>query len=160
MYLTEKPLDLFQPSINIDNVQAILSQSNLNLSSNAEKCKEFIKLHMNSNAGKNGPPNMSALMSFMNQKVGMPSGSKQCETGSESELNGNDVSSKTESSQRNRTTAIEAGIDLAKLYIDNKLMEFEQNLTRTINERFDEIERRQNEQFQMIVAMLQKTHRD
>lgn len=119
---------------------------------------------MSVNAPKSGPPNMTALMSFINQKIEMPSGSKNGfespdnKMASGSELNGNDVTAKPESTQRNRTTAIEAGIDLAKLYIDNKLMEFEQNLTRTINERFDEIERRQNEQFRLIMAMLQKTN--
>lgn len=174
-------LNFYQPSINIENVQAILSQSNQNLSSNAEKCKEFIKMHMNSNAGKNAPPNMAALMSFINQKIestteSILSASSECSSTSSSstiaDVDSNHLTTKTnsqhidnnnisadlnqsKSTTRNRTTAIEAGIDLAKLYIDNKLMNLEQNIMKTINKRFDDIEKRQNEQFQLIMGSLQ-----
>lgn len=166
MYLIEMQSNIFPPSINIDNVQSILSQSNQNLSSNAEKCKEFIKMHMKSNAGMNGPPNMAALMSFINHKIESTTKlivSPECSTSSSNinhlptsvseQTNNNNISE--ESNQFTSTTRIEAGIDMAKLYIDNKLINLEQNIMKTIDKRFDEMEKRQNEQFQLIMATLQ-----
>lgn len=162
MYLSEQPVNIFQPSVNIDNVSEYLSDSNRDLSENATKCKEFIQMHMNSNKST-GPPNMAALMSFINGKVE--------DKFSEIDAKITDeiiVTKPVENGEKNeqKTCAsagigslplgLETSIDLVKGYFDSKFHDIEVKLMNKIDEGFRELQKNQDDKFDQILTMLQK----
>lgn len=162
MYLTEKPINIFQPSINIGNVSEYLSDSNRDLSENASKCKEFIQMHMTTNKSS-GPPNMAALMSFINGKVEDKFSEVDANVTAESLVpktveNGENVEQKkcANLSIGSLPAGLESGIDLVRTYFDSKFRDIEDKLMNKIDERFRELQGKQDEKFNQILALLQK----
>jgi len=166
MYLTDKPINIFQPSVNIGNVSDYLSASNRDISENANKCKEFIQMHMNSNKS-NGPPNMAALMSFINGKVEDKLSEIDINVTEEIAAAGA-ASHKVENGETNEQNdcvnfsagplpfGLENSIDLVKTYFDSKFREIEDKLMNKIDERFRDLEKKQDEKFNQILGLLQK----
>lgn len=165
MYLTAKPINLFQPSVNIGHVSEYLSDSNRDLSENATKCKDFIQMHMSSNKAA-GPPNMAALMSFINGKVE----DKFSEIDAAASVNDENTvpkrdengASEERKSEGNVTgvgslpVGLESSIDLVRMYFDSKFHDIEAKLMKRMDDGFRELERKQDEKFQQILLMLQK----
>lgn len=163
MYLTDKPINIFQPSINIGNVSEYLSDSHRDLSENAIKCKEFMQMHMNANKSS-GPPNMAALMSFINgkfeekfsevdssiaQEVYVP---KTVDNGE----NGEQKKKCANPSMGALPLGLESSIDLVRTYFDSKFRDIEKKLMSKIDERFIELQTKQDEKFNQILTLLQK----
>ncbi|KAJ6637356.1 hypothetical protein Bhyg_10086 [Pseudolycoriella hygida] len=160
MYLTEKPINIFQPTVNIGNVSDYLSDSKRDLSENASKCKEFIQMHMNANKSS-GPPNMAALMSFINGKV--EDKFSQIDVNATEEIvastkieNGENSEQKTCANLTMDSLGLESSIDLVRTYFDSKFRDIEQKLLNKIDERFSELEKKQDEKFSQLLALLQK----
>lgn len=162
MYVTDKPINIFQPSINIGNVSEYLSDSNRDLSENASKCKEFIQMHMSANKSA-GPPNMAALMSFINGKVEdkfsdieaitpeepfVPQRSENGENGEQKKC--------ANPSMGSLPLGFESSIDLVKIYFDGKFRDIEKKLMNKIDERFTELLQKQDEKFNQILKLLEK----
>lgn len=149
MYLIEIPQNIVCPSIDFDHVQNMLSESNCNISENAEKCKEFIKMHMNSNQIIGGPPTIASLMSFVNSK--MYKLTKDTNVTSEQE---SEKESTEDTATFDETNGQSANINWIKVYIDAKVKEIENSILRKIDERFNSIEHTQNKQFEHILKLL------
>ncbi|KAG4075970.1 hypothetical protein HA402_003796 [Bradysia odoriphaga] len=161
-YMTEKPINIFQPSVNIGNVSEYLSDSNRDLSESASKCKEFIQMHMSANKSS-GPPNMAALMSFINGKVedkffGIeaiqseePFVPKKVENGEKSEQK-----KSANPNMGSLPLGFESSIDLVKTYFDGKFRDIEVKLMNRIDERFTELLQKQDEKLNQILTLLQK----
>lgn len=139
----------------------MLADSTHSLSDNAEKCKQFMKLHMSS--GRNtGPPNMEQLMSFVNLQI------TEKLTGDTESLVKNDAEDVNEkpSSTTNHERAesslhdiklpfgLEHSVDIAKTYFDVKLHEMEQRITSNIEKRLTAIETKNDEKLNRILDLL------
>lgn len=162
MYLTEKAINIFQPSVNIGNVSDYLSDSNRDISESANKCKEFIQMHMNANKSA-GPPNMAALMSFINGKVEDKFSEIDANITDEMfvpkkvENGGNSEQKKCANlSIGSLPIGLENSIDLVRTYFDSKFRDIEDKLMNKIDERFRELQRKQDEKLNQILALLQK----
>lgn len=161
--LIELPFNIFKPSIDLNNVENMLADSTQSLSDNAEKCKQFIKLHMGS--GRNaGPPNMSQLMSFVNMQIG-----EKLTTGDNFEnLIKNDTEDIKEkpSSTTNHDRAesalhdiklpfgLDHSVDIVKAYFDVKLHEMEQRITNNFEQRLTAMEIKNDEKLNQILEIL------
>lgn len=160
MYLTDKPINIFQPSVNIGNVSEYLSDSNRDLSENASKCKEFIQMHMSANKST-GPPNMAALMSFINGKVEDKFAEIDASITEEIFVptnGGEKIEQKkcANLSMGSLPLGLENSIDLVRTYFDSKFRDIEDKLMNKIDERFRELQNKQDERFSQILALLQK----
>lgn len=163
MYVTAKPINIFQPSINIGNVSEYISDSNRDLSENASKCKEFIQMHMSANKSA-GPPNMAALMSFISGKVEDKFSDIEVATTEtpfvpDTMENGENVEQKNcanPSMMGSLPFGFESSIDLVKTYFDGKFRDIEVKLMNKIDERFTELLEKQDEKFNEILKLLQK----
>lgn len=162
--LVELPFDLFRPSIDLNNVETMLADSTHSLSDNAEKCKQFIKLHMAS--GRNtGPPNMSQLLSFVNLQIG-----EKLTAGGDFESpikNDTEDVKERPSSTTNHERAEQSSmndiklpfgfqhtVDIAKTYFDVKLQEMEQRITSKFEQRLTAMEIKNDEKFNRILELL------
>lgn len=161
--LAEVPFNLFKPSIDLNNVETMLADSTQSLSVNAEKCKQFIGLHMAS--GRNtGPPNMAQLMSFVNMQIG----EKLITAVAENEMALNNPherpekpSSTTNHHQREDALhdiklpfGLEQSVDIAKAYFDVKLQELEQRITCKFEQRLAAMESKHDEKLNQILKLL------
>lgn len=161
--LVELPFNLFKSSIDLNNVEAMLADSTNSLSDNAEKCKQFIKLHMGS--GRNtGPPNMAQLMSFVNLQI------SEKLTGDTDSLIKNDTENVNEqpSSTTNHERAesslqdiklpfgLEHSVDIAKTYFDVKLHQMEQRITNNLEKRLTAMELKNDEKLNKILELLKQ----
>lgn len=163
MYLTDKPINIFQPTVNIGNVSEYLSASNRDISENASKCKEFIQMHMSSNKST-GPPNMAALMSFINGKVEDKLSAIDINVTEENTAASQKIGNGEKTEQTDCTNfssgplpfGLENSIDLVKTYFDSKFREIEDKLMNKIDERFRDLEKKQDEKFNEILSLLQK----
>lgn len=174
--LIEMPIDIFKPTINLDNVQEMLTESQQNLTENAVKCKEFITLHMKSR--KNiGPPNMAELMSFLNMNMESKlingndccddyANSMQCAS-KEKLLRHNDKPNAMKDGDNDNANCLpnesvlqqlpfglDQCIDIAKLYFDSQIKEMEIRITSQIETELRAIEQRQNDKLDKIIKML------
>lgn len=164
MYVTAMQLHIFQPSVNIGNVNKYLSDSNRDISQNASRCKEFIQKHMDSNK-PTGPPNMATLMAFINQKMG----DKQSEVDlnntveiplsqnvQNEEKENNEEKTNNERKERpnlSRTVSFNLEcVSIIKQYVDIKILELEDK----VMNRVDELQKNQDEKFNEILTLLQK----
>lgn len=157
--LAELSFDLFKPSIDLNAVETMLADSTHSLSDNAEKCKQFIKLHMGS-CRHTGPPNMAQLMSFVNLQIGEK---LTVDTENLSKNDAEDVFEKPSSTTNDKRPesslhdirlplGLEHSVDIAKTYFDVKLHEMEQRITSNIEQRLTAMETKINR----ILELLQR----
>lgn len=118
------------------------------------------------NANKStGPPNMAALMSFINGKVE--------DKFSEIDANITEdevcVPKNVENGEKNEQTkcanlssigslpmGLEHSVDLVRTYFDSKFRDIEEKLMHKIDERFRDLQKNQDEKFNQILTLLQK----
>lgn len=168
MFVTELPMPTLQtlfsqqPNIDLAEVQARLADSPHTLSTNAEKCKEFITRHMSLSASARTnaplPPNMDQLMTFINMKLNNKSTDEndhsinvddEC-----SKLSADDAPSTTKGSSAFTDPVNPVGMEMAKMYLDGRLREMEQEITTRIEGKLLEIEQRQSAKLDRILLLL------
>lgn len=142
--------NMIRPSINMDNVEQILSESKKEISEDAIKCKKLLGTYMAAGSTSNSIENtfQKLLTNFTtsferNLKV---------DNSDESDLNKNITTDST--SSMFSAIGIDRSIQVAKEYIDLKLEAMENRIISKIEEKFVELEKRQNEKLDRILHIL------